>query len=98
MAKDLNKLLNGFNSTSEFMNPFPEEQSNAEQAAIVGKRGRGRPLKDTKQSDGSGGSIIVRLDREVVLRLDYLVSKTSMERGRRISRSEYLNSILPDIK
>jgi len=102
MAKDAKKLLAGFLPISDFLDQeeesFPQQQPAVKQASVMAEnRKLGRPCKNTTEPTDTGDSMVVRLTRQVVLKLDYLRSKESLEANRKISRSEYIENLLPDI-
>lgn len=103
MAKNEKTLLSGFPPYSEFLDQveesFPQQQPAVEQASVLAEnRKLGRPCKNTTEPTDTGDSMVVRLTRQVVLKLDYLRSKESLETDRKISRSEYIENLLPDIE
>ena len=101
MAKDESKILNGFNPASEFLDdqneeaPVSKETESEKDGIQDGKRRRGRPKKtESPQSPTPQVSVMVRLDRAVVLKLDYLRAKESLSGNRKKSRSEYISMLM----
>lgn len=104
MEKDVNKLLKGFNSIDEFLQepedsaePSPAEAgSEAEVSPAKGRRGR--PKKEHVEAElPLSGSVMVRLNRSLVVKLDYLRMMESLSGKRKKSRSEYLEELLPPV-